>query len=177
MQFGEQIKLLRKQMRFSQAEMAKKLGISQSYLSLIESGKKVGKTERLLDFFITSMNAGPQWPAVRPDWMPRPGNPFPNAFRFMDTGGLYFFEIEESGMYPVFERGDLVLIDRNEIEVRSGQIYLFEIDGKQEVKLALRTNDSGMKLTDLVQRCGKNDVLLDDSVKCLGRVIYTMRKM
>jgi len=177
MQFGEQIKLLRKQMRFSQAEMAKKLGISQSYLSLIESGKKVGKTERLLDFLISSMNVRPQWPAGRPDWMLRPENLFLNAFRFMDSGGLYFFEIEESGMYPVFECGDLVLIDRNEIEVRSGQIYLFEIDGKQEVKLALRTNDSGMKLTDLVQRCGKNDVLLDDSVKCLGRVIYTMRKM
>lgn len=177
MQIGEQIKLLRKQMRLSQAELAEKLGISQSYLSLIESGRKVGKVENFLDFLISNLNVQPQWPVRRPGWMPGLENPFLNAFHFMDSGGFYFFEIEQSDLRPIFECGDLVLIDRNDSEVRSGQIYLFEIKEKQEIKLALQTNDSGFKLTNLVRKCRNNDILLDDSVKCLGRVIYTMRKV
>ena len=177
MQIGEQIRVLRKRMRLSQAEFAEKLGISQSYLSLIENGKKTAKAEGVLDFFIENLDGRPPHPFTGDVFMRKTENPFIDAFPLIQTGDLGFFKVDNSGLHPIFENGDILLIDRNYKEIRSGQIYLFEIEGKQEIRQAFQLNGGYFKLTSLCPQKKNNDIFLESSMKCIGRVAWTIRKV
>ena len=47
MNLGDVLKLIRTKLRMNQKAMAARLGISQNYLSLIESGKKTPSAEKI----------------------------------------------------------------------------------------------------------------------------------
>jgi transcriptional regulator with XRE-family HTH domain len=53
MTIGNILKILRTSIGLSQSQMAKKLGISQNYLSLIEQNKKIPSHEALKSFALT----------------------------------------------------------------------------------------------------------------------------
>lgn len=50
MTFGDNIKRIRKEMKLTQLDMAKMLGISQNYLSDIENNNRNINTKRLIEF-------------------------------------------------------------------------------------------------------------------------------
>lgn len=50
MTFGENLKRIRKEMKLTQLDMAKMLGISQNYLSDIENNNRNINTKRLIEF-------------------------------------------------------------------------------------------------------------------------------
>lgn len=184
MRIGNQIKLLRERMLLSQKELAKKLGISQSYLSGIESGKKLVNANVVLKL-LTNLN-------LRLPWLfedrfrisgilPEEDKMNPTAeefFSFLESGDFVFFEMNLSNMRPFFENGDiLIIIDRDDRELRSEQIFLFEINGRKEIKLAFQMNDGSFKLTNINPHPKNNDILPNSSTICLGRVVYAIRKI
>lgn len=154
MQIGNQLKQLRKQMGLSQQELAKMLGISQSYLSGIEQGKRAFNAE-VFSELLAGLNVRTQR--------------FKSGFYPLETSRY----VEERSA----ESGEIFLIDGNDREIRPGQTYLFEIDGRREARLAVRTGEGDLKLTNLRPKLKNNDIFPDSSMKCLGRITYIINKV
>ena len=154
MQIGNQLKQLRKKMRLSQKKLAKILGISQSYLSGIECGKKAVNTDVISELLVC-LNDSPQ--------------------RLNDA--FYSSGAGSPGLEYDSESGELFLIDRNDREIRSGHAFLLEIDGRREIRLAVQTSEGYLKLTNLRPKLKNNDILPDSSMRCLGRVTHIIYKV
>lgn len=57
---NERLKILRKQLGFTQAEMAENMNLSQTHISALENGSK-GITDRLVDDICRIFNVNEEW--------------------------------------------------------------------------------------------------------------------
>ncbi|MBO5959174.1 MAG: helix-turn-helix domain-containing protein [Lentisphaeria bacterium] len=167
---GENIKYLRKRAGYSQEQLARKLGVKQSSVSLWEKGKNNPDTETLakaaqvfsvpLDFFLSD-EPRRELDSIRINRAAIPilGNiacgqrvtpdTNPEGYADLPEGVTADFALRCKGdsMEPTFIDGDIVLI-RRQPEVEAGQIAAVSIAGETTLKHVYRQKDGLLLVAD-----------------------------
>ena len=93
----------------------------------------------------------------------------------VEAGELIPFKVTSDNMEPSFLVGDEVLIDVSDKCLKNFGVYLFEIGSERLLKRFL--SGDFMKLTNDKPAKKNNDIILDSSVKCIGRAVWLIRKL
>ena len=187
MNYGDRIRIVREKLNVTQKSMAKSLGISQAYLCAIESGKMQANVKVIFGleriFGVKS-----EWLAEgegdifgkMPDAVCENGGRYTASFigeinYSVDEEKLLLFKVTTDNMEPSFFPGDEVLVDVSDTRLKNYGVYLFEIESKTELKRFI-DGDSG-KLTNDKPVKKNNDIIMNSSIKCLGRAVWLIRKL
>lgn len=193
---ASRIKIIRETFKLSQKELADHIGFSQSYVCGVESGIKCPGANFIMQissvFGIKTMwitdGIGEMLPSNSTAGF-EPGSEFMIAEKSFlraargitvpqrHEGAFIIFEVEESNMEPLCTKGDRILIDPGDNTPRSGSVYLFEINSRKTVKRCLGNDPHRLKLTNDRPLTKNNDLFFDSSTKCLGKVIWVIRKI
>lgn len=190
MNYGDKIRIAREKLNVTQKFMSESLGISQSYLSAIESGKMQANAKVILGLDkIFGVKAG--WLAEESvENLPsgKSGTVFvrENESRyyasfigeigsFIEGDELILFRVASDNMEPLFLAGDEVLVDVSDKLLKNYEVYLFEIESERVLKRFV--SSEFMRLTNDKPSQKNNDIILDSSVKCLGRAVWLIRKL
>jgi transcriptional regulator with XRE-family HTH domain len=187
MNYGDKIKIMREKLNITQKSMAESLGISQSYLCAIESGKMQAnakvifgleriygvKTEWLSEgeesvFGKTSLSVGENGSRYTASFIGEMGS-------LVGEEKLFLFKVTNDSMEPCFMKGDEVLIDVSDTHLKNYGVYLFEIESKNELKRFV--DGDFAKLTNDKPTKKNNDIIMNSSIKCLGRAVWLIRKL
>jgi Predicted transcriptional regulator len=187
MNYGDKIKIMREKLNITQKSMAESLGISQSYLCAIESGKMQAnakvifgleriygvKTEWLSEgeesvFGKTSLSVGENRSRYTASFIGEIGS-------WIGEDKLFLFKVTNDNMEPCFMKGDEVLVDVSDAHLKNYGVYLFEIESKNELKRFV--DGDFAKLTNDKPRKKNNDIIMNSSIKCLGRAVWLIRKL
>ena len=95
----------------------------------------------------------------------------------LENGELFSFEVESDNMEPIVKKGDEVLIDKTDLNPDNDSIFLFDIDSKKILKHCFKLDLDTIKLTNDKSTVKNNDMILDNSMKCLGRLVWVIRKI
>ena len=189
MDFSDRIRKIREILNMTQKDMAKELGISQSYMCNIENGKNQMNADVV---FKLTLRFG-----VKPLWLAEGiGEMFvcpvkkvlsmihekENFYSLVDEiysqvekGKLISFTVNSDNMEPLCHAGELVLIDTTDTELQHLSVYLFETEFKMFLKRFI--GGSSMKLTNDKPSLKNNDILMTSSIKCIGRMVWILRKI
>ena len=149
---GERVKLIRKELKLTQEQLAQRLGIGKAALSMIETGK-CGLSTRNKNILVQDLNVNPEWLDSGKGEMFN-AEPDYTAFRLRSDNSLPLFEeqgatkpinyihipnlpkcdgaiyIVGDSMYPLLKSGDIVLYKQLQ-DINSifwGDMYLLSID-------------------------------------------------
>ncbi len=191
MKYYERIRILRETIRITQKEMAKILGISQTYLSDIENGKIEANAKVLFgltrifgvrmlwlvegigEMFIPYFNS--LW-AIMYERRNKVDRYYVNEiYSLIEIGKLIVFKLNSDNMEPLFLIGDEVLIDVTENTVENSGVYLFEIESEKVLKRFV--DGPVMKLTNDKPVSKNSEIVFNSSIKCIGRVVCIIRKV
>lgn len=191
MKYYERIRILRETIRITQKEMAKILGISQTYLSDIENGKMEANAKVLFgltrifgvrmlwlvegigEMFIPYFNS--LW-AIMYERRNKVDRYYVNEiYSLIEIGKLIVFKLNSDNMEPLFLIGDEVLIDVTENTVENSGVYLFEIESEKVLKRFV--DGPVMKLTNDKPVSKNSEIVFNSSIKCIGRVVCIIRKV
>ena len=191
MKYYERIRILRETIRITQKEMAKILGISQTYLSDIENGKMEANAKVLFgltrifgvrmlwlvegigEMFIPYFNS--LW-SIMYERRNKVDRYYVNEiYSLIEIGKLIVFKLNSDNMEPLFLIGDEVLIDVTENTVENSGVYLFEIESEKVLKRFV--DGPVMKLTNDKPVSKNSEIVFNSSIKCIGRVVCIIRKV
>ena len=161
--FSEQLKLLRNQKHLSQAQLAKKIGVSSSTIAMWESGEREPKNyetlEIIADFFNVNMElllTG----TIAPTRIPVLGKvvagiPLEAIEDIIDyeeiplsmakSGEFFGLQIKGDSMEPKFSKGDVVIV-RKQDDVDSGSIAIILVNGNEATIKRVKKFDGGINL-------------------------------
>ena len=161
--FSEQLKLLRNQKHLSQAQLAKKIGVSSSTIAMWESGEREPKNyetlEIIADFFNVNMElllTG----TIAPTRIPVLGKivagiPLEAIEDIIDyeeipqsmakSGEFFGLQIKGDSMEPKFSEGDVVIV-RKQDDVDSGSIAIILVNGNEATIKRVKKFDGGINL-------------------------------
>lgn len=187
MNYGEKIRTVRKKLRITQKEMAKRLGISQPYLCAIESGKMQANAKVIFGLE-KIFGVKTEWLADGADGIFDRKEPVIAEKReryiasfigeigaSIDEGKLLLFNVTTDNMEPCFFIGDEVLVDVSDTQLKNLGVYLFEIESKTVLKRFI--DGDFCKLTNDKPMQKNNDIIMNSSIKCLGRAVWIIRKL
>ena len=157
----------------TQAALAEASGLAQNYISQIHTGKRSGSLDAiqkiadafgvtLPEFFNCKDNLKPDLVFVeKVKAKPRAGSggletdsehagyySFHSSFVARKGGSekaMKIFEVAGDSMTPLLNDGDMIMVNTNEIDIRSGRVYLLRIDEELMVK-RLETRPGGILL-------------------------------
>ena len=189
MNYGDKIRIAREKLNITQKEMAKSLGISQSYLSAVESGKMQANAkvifglERIYGVKTEWLAGSEEYPAFGKNGTMSVGEReggYTASFIgeigcSVEEGELISFKVTSDSMEPSFINGDEVLVDVSDKRLENFGVYLFEIGSERLLKRFV--SGEFMKLTNDKPAKKNNDIILDSSVKCIGRAVWLIRKL
>jgi transcriptional regulator with XRE-family HTH domain len=197
MNYGKKIKEIRIMLKINQKEMAKELGISQSYLCAIESGTKrpngntilkladrfhvncswlINETEPVFinkdDIaYIKSAEINDKSPAYN----------FPVLKNYLESTlgvsgeKLNFHRVVSDNMEPAIMRDDVVLVDTSEKSCDSEGIYLFKIDSRKVLgRIVFSPQKHIINDNPSIKNSSR---ILDSSMECIGKIIWFCRKI
>ena len=183
MNYGDKIRIAREKLNVTQKFMSESLGISQSYLSAIESGKMQANAKVIFGLEkVFGVKAG--WLAEKsenePFFVREKENRYYASFigeigSSAEVGELLLFKVASDNMEPLFLAGDEVLVDVSDKLLKNYEVYLFEIESERVLKRFV--SSEFMRLTNDKPSQKNNDIILDSSVKCLGRAVWLIRKL
>lgn len=187
MNYGDRIRLMREKLNITQKEMAKSLGISQAYLCAVESGKMQANAkvifglERIFGVKTEWLAEGEgdvftkKQPVVA-EKESRYIASFIGEIGFsVNEGKLLLFNVTSDNMEPCFLIGDEVLVDVTDTRLKNFGVYLFEIESKAVLKRFI--DGDFVKLTNDKPAKKNNDIIMNSSIKCLGRAVWIIRKL
>ena len=191
MKYGDRIRILRETFMITQKELAKKLGISQTYLCSIETGKMEANAKvlfglnRIFGVRMLWLLDGTGEMLFSPfddlkTIVCEKGNGYGSScvnviFSSIEAGNLIVFKLDAGNMEPFFLAGDEVLIDVSDNIMENLGVYLFEMESKKVLKRFV--DGVVMKLTNDNPARKNNDIVFNNSIKCLGRAAWIIRKM
>lgn len=192
---AERLKTLRLMLQLNQKEMAEIMGFSQSYLCGIENGLKTPNTDFLIALsakFGLSVSwllngFGPMFSGGGEKNMKYfihersplylSSEAIGNIVNGIESGKMFFFEVDGDNMEPTFLKGDKAVIDPESKELQDNGTYLFDINSRKTIKRCFKTGNWGFKLTNDKPVTKNNDLFFDSSMECLGRVVWMMREI
>ena len=187
MNYGNKIRTVREKLRITQKEMAESLGISQSYLCAIESGKMQANVKVIFGLE-KIFGVKTEWLAEGAGDIFTGKQPVVSEKReryiasfigeigsLVGEGKLLLFNVTTDNMEPCFLIGDEVLVDVSDTQLKNLGVYLFEIESKTVLKRFI-DGEFG-KLTNDKPMQKNNDIIMNSSIKCLGRAVWIIRKL
>lgn len=197
MLYGNRIKDVRNLLKLKQKDFAIALGVSQSYLCSIESGKKQPNANLIMrlinEFKVNSLwlkdGVGPVFNGSENTLYIRaaeinedfPEYNFPITKDYVEgtlnTMGekLVYFTVESDNMEPTLKSGDIVLVDISLNNADQEGLYLFSINSKKIIRRLLFVPQK--HLINDNPSIKENSIIFDNSIECLGKVIWFGRKI
>lgn len=188
--FGSRIKQRREALNMSQAQLSKKLKISQSAIALLENGRNQSTT-KIIEL-AAILQTTPEWlltgmkdkimftePYVQSDFASSPNSPLGLKLSYLkqmewEEDHLLFFQQFDTSMSPTIELNDCVVCHTQLLELEEGAIFLI----KRNQKLILRRAFLG-KENNWIYRCDNYDKIkyadlhqLNDDI-IMGKVIWS----
>ena len=191
----------------TQAQLAEKTGLAQNYISQINTGSRHGSIDAiqkiadalgisLPEFFAHKDSSLPELVFVqRVKARPSAGSgsldtdcehagyySFHSSFIARKRGSadsMKIFEVSGDSMSPTLNDGDLIMINMQEADVRTGHIYLLRIEGELLVK-RLETRPGGIILIRSDNpdyeaiAVNRHDEYLD--MQIFGRMVWSCRE-
>lgn len=192
MVYGKRIKEVRKLLKMKQMDMAEILGVSNSYLSSIESGTR-GSNGRLIIKFLNEFDVSALWlykgvGDVFNDFddcvylksaevfEPEKEYNVPILKKYVEeelslpSEKLLYFIIKDEDMSPTLKNGDLVLVDAalNKGDVEG--LHLIKIDSERMVRRLVFTPEKIVRFDNNTIR--NSTILADSSVEFIGKVVW-----
>lgn len=195
MDIALRIKILRKSLKLTQKEFAEAIGFSQSHLCAIENNSKSPSTDLLFkisklfgvkilwlsngigEIFANNSNLNFKELIREPGTYCELPEKMTSILSKLENGELFSFEVESDNMEPIVKKGDEVLIDKTDLNPDNDSIFLFDIDSKKILKHCFKLDLDTIKLTNDKSTVKNNDMILDNSMKCLGRLVWVIRKI
>ena len=187
MNYGDKIRTVREKLKITQKEMAKNLEISQAYLCAIESGKMQANAKVIFGLG-RIFGIKTEWLAEgdedvfceKPNVVAEKAGRYTASFigeigSWIGEDKLFLFKVTNDNMEPCFIKGDEVLVDVSDAHLKNYGVYLFEIESKNELKRFV--DGDFAKLTNDKPRKKNNDIIMNSSIKCLGRAVWLIRKL
>lgn len=189
---GRKIKKIRIILKKNQKEMAKELGISQSYLCEIEKGTKKPNGNTVIRL-LNNFNVSCEWliSGVGPVFIDNknlfyvkaadmceedlPYN-FPILKHYLkkaidvDALNLSFYNVESNNMAPLIKEGDTVFIDTSKNLCDLEGIYLFKTESKKFLGRLLFSPEK--HVTSDNPLVGNGSKILDSTIECIGKVVW-----
>jgi phage repressor protein C with HTH and peptisase S24 domain len=191
----------------TQEALAEKTGLSQNYISQIQTGRRYGSIETHLAIanafdvslpeFFACKDDGPDIVFVnRVRARPRAGTggletdgEFEGQYAFHRTfierkggggaGSMAIFRIAGDSMKPTLEDGDLIMVNQNDTDIRTGYIYLLRMEKELMVKrlenrpggiLLIRSDNKEYKEIEIDMGAENVDV------QVFGRMVWSCRE-
>lgn len=195
MDISSRIKILRNDLKLSQKEFAEAVGFSQSYVCSVENGTKHPSADFLIrisrlfgvkvlwlskgfgEMFSNSQKNEFKMFVREPDTYYEFPHKISSILSKIERGDLFSFEVESDNMEPCIRKGDEVLIDKTDRSPENNSIFLFEINSRKVLKHCFKIGPATLKLTNDRPLLKNNDMILDNSIKCLGRLVWIIRKV
>lgn len=204
-EFKDMLKYFRMRENLSQSELAEKLGVSASTISMYEVGKRepdFETEERIADFFNTDLNTlrgrdtenhcQNSIKGVKINVLGRvaAGLPIEAVENIIDTEeisedmartGEYFgLQIHGDSMEPRMYEGDVVIV-RQQDDAESGDIVIAMINGHDATCKRLTKYAGGITLSSLNTKYEpmmfSNDDIINKPVKIIGKVVELRGKL
>lgn len=198
MEIGKNIRRFREQCEMTQAEVAKRLGVSPTAVSWWESGRtepKIGTVEKLAELFGVEKSdilGLPKKPTTdHSQWVPvlgrvAAGIPLDMIEDILDyeeipdhMGECFALRIQGDSMSPDIPNGSTVIV-RKQDDVESGEIAIVAINGEDATCKRVIKHELGITLASLNPSFepmvfGNRDIE-EMPVRILGRVMEVRRK-
>ena len=202
--FKDMLKYFRIRENLSQSELAEKLGVSASTISMYEVGKRepdFETEERIADFFNTDLNTlrgrdtelnCKKSSGVKINVLGRvaAGLPIEAVENIIDTEeisedmakcGEYFgLQIHGDSMEPRMYEGDVVIV-RQQDDAESGDIVIAMVNGNDATCKRLTKYAGGIALTSLNNKYEpmmfSNEEIINKPVKIIGKVVELRGKL
>jgi len=187
--YGKKIKEIRIQLGKNQKEMAKDLGVSQSYLCEVEGETKRPNGELILEL-INRFNVSAFWlkNGTGPVFIKNDDMHFMNITEISDNRGIYnnfvnnnvlnindllFLKVDSDNMSPEIRKNDLVIIDKSVRSTEAEGIYLFETSGRKIIRQLQLVPQKHLVSTNPC--VNESSIICDCSVNCIGKLVWLSR--
>lgn len=198
MEIGKNIRRFREQCEMTQAEVAKRLGVSPTAVSWWESGRtepKIGTVEKLAELFGVEKSdilGLPKKPTTdHSQWVPvlgrvAAGIPLDMIEEILDyeeipiaMGECFALRIQGDSMSPDIPNGSTVIV-RKQDDVESGEIAIVAVNGEDATCKRVIKHELGITLASLNPSFepmvfGNRDIE-EMPIRILGRVMEVRRK-
>ncbi|MBF0125703.1 MAG: helix-turn-helix transcriptional regulator [Magnetococcales bacterium] len=161
-------------------------GASPSTRTLLKIARQ---TETPLNWLLTGAGVKEKGPprATQHLLAPAPASPDPAAgvveglahLLGLDPDTVLLLAVQGDGMEPTLRTGDLLLVERNRVDVERDGVYLLEIHGALLPKRLQRTQDGGLLISNDNPAYGKERISRDgrERLKIAGRVVWVGRTL
>lgn len=192
---GKKIREIRIQLKKNQKEMAKELGISQSYLCEVEGGTKKPNGELILELinrfhvsafwlkngtgsvfiqnedlhFINACEVSDKKGVYNFSLL----NDFPAKNDSINLGDLLFLRVDSDNMFPEIRKHDFVIVDTSVKTLDSEGVYLFEINNKKMIRQLLLIPQKHLVSTNPC--VNESSIIFDCSINCIGKLVRLSR--
>lgn len=197
MNYGKKIKEVRIMLKVNQKEMAKELGISQSYLCAIESGAKKPNGKAIISL-VNNFHVSCSWlvDGTGPVFLNNSDVCYIRSAEVNEKKTVYNFpvmkqyindtigvnseklkchRVDSDNMEPAIMKGDIVLVDISENLCDSEGIYLFKIDSRKILgRMALFPQKHIINDNPSIKN---SSIIFDSSVECIGKIVWFCRKI
>ena len=198
MDIGKNIKRYREEQQMTQAEVAKRLGVSATAVSWWESGRtepKIGTVEKLAELFgveKTDILGIPKKPTTdHSDWIPvlgrvAAGIPLNMVEDIIDyeeipnsMGDCFALRIQGDSMSPDIVNGSTVIV-RKQDDVESGEIAIVSVNGDDATCKRVIKHSIGVTLAPInplyEPMVFSNEEIEYMPIRVLGKVVEVRRK-
>ena len=195
MVYGKRIKEVRTCLNMKQKSMAKKLGVSASYLSLIESGER-GANGLFIIRFLNEFNVNSEWLYNGTDPIfNEPDNcvyiksatvndnskqyDLPILRRYIKERlktvdkKLLYFTLKNDSMEPTLKKDDLLIVDISQNTPDDEGIYLVRIDDIIMVRRLSLVPQRNLQADNSTIK--HSMILIDSSIEFIGKVVSFTR--
>jgi transcriptional regulator with XRE-family HTH domain len=193
--YGKKIREIRIQLGKNQKEMAKDLGVSQSYLCEVEGETKRPNGELILEL-INRFHVSAFWlkNGTGPVFVQNEDVHFINACEVSDNKRVYnfnllndfpakndtinlddllFLRVDSDNMLPEIRKNDFVIIDTSIKTLDAEGVYLFETNNKKMIRQLLLIPQKHLVSTNPC--VNESSIIFDCSINCIGKLVRLSR--
>lgn len=191
---AERIRKRRTELGLSQVKLARRLGISQSAVALLENGRN--QTTTKIFEYAEALETSPEWllyggehpvaptvgntnDASSTDYFGHPDFEVGLKYAFLnklklDTKYLTYYRMQDDSMHPTISHTDMLVFDSRAIHVLENGIYVIERNGLVICRrVVLDMQGNWIYKADSLDKIKFGDLFKQASDRILGKVVYS----
>jgi transcriptional regulator with XRE-family HTH domain len=191
---ADRIRQRRTELGLSQVKLARRLGVSQSAVALLENGRN--QTTTKIFEYAEALETSPEWllyggehpitPMIgntnevsATDYFGHPDFEVGLKYTFidklkLDTKYLTYYRMSDDSMHPTISNTDMLVFDSRESNVLENSIYIIERNGLVICRrVVLDMQGNWIYKSDSLDKTKYGDLFRQATDKILGKVVYS----